>query len=518
MCAWAKTRLLDPTAFIARLLLIGLGAFTFWGGGYALSQAATALVAAYAMWTALLFALSPFEQRPWLAWLAPLIDLAAAAAFATLTGLVGLDSQIGTWPLGMILGVAILVALLPSRRLAEWRDNRVWHALVAEQEAANRERVLVRTATQLLATFDPEQVRQATADAASAAPAAHPDQDWLERLAGLAEAASTRCAQHLALQGEEQRLRVMWESLPAPAALWSPAGELVLANAAYTDLQVSVDIAGDEAQRELEIGEPARTFDVLRTRLDGSGCQLALLREITRERQELAAKDEFLSLVGHELRTPLTSIHGFSQMIDRNLSVIKQQVGQLDRLINDLAAESSGTGAKLSLDLQPANLADLATSAAERFKASHPDRTLELDVEEVPNVKADLTRLIQVIDNLLNNAVKYSPADQPIRLSVLAQEGEIVLSVQDEGLGIESEHLTHLFDRFYRVPNKQTEQVKGLGLGLSIVRDLVLAHGGRVWAESEGPDRGSTFLVSLPADNPPIGGLSTVLSGGTAAN
>src|SRR5581483_12192574 len=94
---------------------------------------------------------------------------------------------------------------------------------------------------------------------------------------------------------------------------------------------------------------------------------------------------------------------------------------------------------------------------------------------------------------------KYSPEDRPIRMRVEADEAQVVLRVQDEGAGIEHEHLPRVFDRFYRAPNAKTERVKGLGLGLSIVQDLVLAHGGRVWAESAGPERGSTFLVSLPA-------------------
>lgn len=256
---------------------------------------------------------------------------------------------------------------------------------------------------------------------------------------------------------------------------------------------------GEEGASELTTGDGARTFEVLRAPLSDTGCRLAVLREITRERKELAAKDEFLSLVGHELRTPLTSIHGFSQLIDRNLSVIKQQVGQLDRLINDLGAESRGQGGRLSLDLQTVDASELVRAAADRFKASYPDRTLDVVVEQAAPVTADPARLMQVLDNLITNAVKYSPPEHPIRLRVESQEEQVLIGVQDEGVGLDAEHLHHVFERFYRVPDAHTEQVKGLGLGLSIVRDLVVAHGGRVWAESAGPGRGSTFLVSLPA-------------------
>jgi signal transduction histidine kinase len=185
-------------------------------------------------------------------------------------------------------------------------------------------------------------------------------------------------------------------------------------------------------------------------------------------------------------------------MIERNLSVIKQQVGQLDRLVNDLASESNSMGGALSLDLQGVDLAQLARDAAERYKVSYPDRPMELAIAEAAPVKGDPTRLNQVIDNLVNNAAKYSPPDRPIRLSVEMADGQAVLAVQDQGFGIDEEHLSHLFERFYRVPNASTEHVKGLGLGLSIVNDLIAAHGGRVWAESTGAGHGSTFRVSLP--------------------
>ena len=135
-------------------------------------------------------------------------------------------------------------------------------------------------------------------------------------------------------------------------------------------------------------------------------------------------------------------------------------------------------------------------------ETSYSDRPLALQVEHVDAVRGDPARLAQVIDNLLGNAVKYSPADQEILLRVRRGEGSVLIGVQDRGMGIPKEHLPHLFDRFYRVPGAATDRVKGLGLGLFIVRDLVAVHGGRVWAESEGSGHGSTFWVSLPLASP----------------
>jgi len=151
------------------------------------------------------------------------------------------------------------------------------------------------------------------------------EQEWLQRLAGFAELALLRCALHNDLRAEEHRLRRVWETLPAPAVLWDPDGDVLLANSAYRALELPPGSL--ETLDELTIGDPPRTFVIVRTPLPESGCRLASLREVTHEREELRAKDEFLSLVGHELRTPLTSIHGFSQMMGRNLGVIQQQVG-----------------------------------------------------------------------------------------------------------------------------------------------------------------------------------------------
>src|SRR5262249_37617985 len=125
-------------------------------------------------------------------------------------------------------------------------------------------------------------------------------------------------------------------------------------------------------------------------------------------------------------------------------------------------------------------------------------RRLRLDLSDVPPVQGDEMRLGQVVDNLLGNAAKYSPGETEIELSVRSEEGYVVLAVRDQGVGIAPEHVPHLFDRFYRAPGQHPAEQGGLGLGLSIVRDLVAAHGGRIWVESEGEGKGSVFLVRLP--------------------
>jgi signal transduction histidine kinase len=198
------------------------------------------------------------------------------------------------------------------------------------------------------------------------------------------------------------------------------------------------------------------------------------------------------------MRGPLTSIHGFTQMMARNLSTVQQQAAQLDRLISDLMSKPTLEHGQLGLDFQKVDLGRLVRAAAERFGVAEPERRLELRMQPVPQILADPTRLNQVLDNLLTNAAKYSPPEAPIELGLEERDEAAILWVADRGVGIAPEHLERLFDRFYRVPEAERQQAQGLGLGLAIVHDLVTAHGGRVWAESRGPGQGSTFYVRLP--------------------
>jgi signal transduction histidine kinase len=326
---------------------------------------------------------------------------------------------------------------------------------------------------------------------------------WLSQLAATGRAALERCGAHERLVAAEERLRASLETLAAPVALWDSGGTLILANASFRQLSLMVTAPppglppGELHEQEMVVGDPPRTFVAISTRTGEGEHVVTVYREITREREALRAKDDLIAMAGHELRTPLTSIAGYSQLMARQLGVIQQQVGQLNHLIGDFVDASRRDDTQLSLDLQPVNMTDLARKAAERFLGSHPQHRLRLALAEVPAIEGDPARLGQVLDNLLGNAAKYSPPGQEILLSLGASEGQVTLSVRDHGIGIAPEHLPLLFERFYRAPGV-SESFKGLGLGLAIVRDLVAAHGGRVWAESGGAGQGSTFWVSIP--------------------
>jgi signal transduction histidine kinase len=334
------------------------------------------------------------------------------------------------------------------------------------------------------------------------------DATWVEQLAMVVRAALERCAVYQNLREAEHQLRASLEAAPAPVAVWDANGKLVMANVAYLALDLNappprgVPPAGIHEEEVLS-GDPPRTFVAMTSVVPDGQYVVSVLREITRERQALQAKDDLIALVGHELRSPLTTIRGYSQMMARQLDVVQQQVGQLNQLIGDFMDASRLEGGQLPLAREPVDVVGLIRATAEVFSGAYEGRVLRLRVpESVPFVEGDRARLGQVLDNLLSNAAKYSAPETEIKLVVEVVDSQIRIAVQDKGIGIAAEHMPRLFTRFYRVPGAAAGRVSGYGLGLSIVRDLVAAHGGRVWAESPGPGQGSTFWVSLPVWSP----------------
>jgi signal transduction histidine kinase len=291
----------------------------------------------------------------------------------------------------------------------------------------------------------------------------------------------------------------LWSAVPAPIAVWDRNGQLVLTTAAWQSLALSSNAPPNQA--ELAAADPPRVFVVEATD-QPSGARLVLLREVTRERQALQAKDELLAIVGHELRTPLSSIKGYGQLMARQLATVQEQVQRLDGLITDVMDTARAEGGRLALRREPLLVSDLVRAACERFRAAHPSRSLESRFDAHSLIEGDAGRLNQVIDNLLANAAKYSPPDSTIGVRTFMDDQWVRIAVVDTGVGIAAEHLPRLFDRFYRVAVDDAAGPPGFGLGLSIVRDLVQAHGGRVEVVSRGPGKGSTFTVVLPVALP----------------
>jgi signal transduction histidine kinase len=233
------------------------------------------------------------------------------------------------------------------------------------------------------------------------------------------------------------------------------------------------------------------------------------------ERAAQRIKDDFLSIVSHELRTPLTSIQGYSQLLEArlrgdrpgeskemaHLRVVRSQVGRMRRLVDDLL-DVSRIDRRGGVSIEPVDF-DLAAElreAVSRVEREHHDRQIELEAPPSLPVHADRDRIGQVISNLLENAVKYSPDGGPVRVMAGRRAGEVEVRVADAGIGIPPEHRDHVFERFYQADDDAgRRRFGGLGLGLYISRAIIDAHGGRIWAGPNVEDgAGSVFGFRIP--------------------
>jgi signal transduction histidine kinase len=235
---------------------------------------------------------------------------------------------------------------------------------------------------------------------------------------------------------------------------------------------------------------------------------------MARERAAQRIKDDFLSIVSHELRTPLTSIQGYSQLLEgrlrgasgetkemAHLRVIRSQVGRMRRLVDDLL-DVSRIDRRGGVSIEPIDfdLAEELRETVSRVAREHTDRRIEVAAAASMPVHADRDRIDQVLTNLIENAIKYSPEGGPITVSAERRGGEVEVRVADTGVGIPAEHRENVFERFYQADDDAgRRRFGGLGLGLYISRAIVDAHGGRIWvaANSEAPT-GSVFGFRIP--------------------
>jgi signal transduction histidine kinase len=241
--------------------------------------------------------------------------------------------------------------------------------------------------------------------------------------------------------------------------------------------------------------------------------QVHVLRDLRPQREVEQLKANIISLVSHELRTPLSHIKGYaSTLLQPDVSwdaetqhdfiaSIERQADRLGRLISDLLEISrldAGGTARMELErVSPLVLVERGLRLANPNAAGHP---IAVDAAaNLPLVVADPTHVERVLSNLVENAAKYSPDGSAIAVDVRAQDDVVVFSVRDRGTGLTAEELSHLFERFYRSPRVK-HRTPGTGLGLAICREIVIAHGGKIWAESV-EEEGSTFYFSLRRAN-----------------
>jgi signal transduction histidine kinase len=243
-----------------------------------------------------------------------------------------------------------------------------------------------------------------------------------------------------------------------------------------------------------------------------AGAALAY-KDVTDFMRALEGKEEFVASVSHELRTPLTSINGFTSLVlerddlpdevRHQLGVVQRNVGRLDRLVADLLQTAQVERGLVHLERERTDIAALVRQSLEAARPAVEAAGLTL-VSHVPNrllAMVDPQRFAQVIDNLVSNAVKYTPSGGRVEVDLSVTHERVELVVIDTGIGISVRDRNHVFSRFFRTRHAAQRSIQGIGLGLSITKAIVDSHGGRIEVESE-EGRGSTFRVRLPLDVP----------------
>ena len=302
-------------------------------------------------------------------------------------------------------------------------------------------------------------------------------------------------------------------------AMLLPAGEIIgqrpLALLRHDSLNEAVLRACRErvsTRLELTLDDVlSRTLAIRVTPLGGElPGSAAVFHDVTELRHLEKVRKDFVANVSHELRTPITAIRGYAETLQsgalgdprvapKMVDIIHRQSERLSELVEDLLELSRLESREVKLQMRDVSLAVAANQAAEavRHKAQGKRISLELKVPGELMAQGDERGLEQVLLNLLDNAVKYTPAGGRVTVTGHREEERCVVHVRDSGVGIESRHLTRIFERFYRVDKGRSRDMGGTGLGLSIVKHLLGAMGGEVQVESQ-PNEGSTFTILLP--------------------
>ena len=229
--------------------------------------------------------------------------------------------------------------------------------------------------------------------------------------------------------------------------------------------------------------------------------------DINEQQKALNQKDDFISIASHEMKTPLTTAKGYLELLllilsEENQTAVlyankaNQSLERLHGLVKELLDVSKIQNGKMDYNISTFDFNKMLDEAIEDIQLTAKNHSLQKIGNSLNHIKGDKDRLQQVLTNLLGNAVKYSPNGEKVFIKVEEQPGEIQVSVQDFGLGMSSEHLNKIFDRYYRV-QEHAVYFQGLGIGLYICNDIIKRHEGKLWAESE-PEKGSTFYFTLP--------------------
>lgn len=361
----------------------------------------------------------------------------------------------------------------------------------------------------------------------------HPEDDVLST----SETELNRAAERLderfvEIEDRRQELAAMLDSMQEAVVAITPEGLVRWSNAAMESIagtQVRVGRQLVQAvrdpellacvrtaleQREARSGRarsiaPGRTFEINAVPMPSGGA-LAVLHDITRIEAAENTRRDFIANVSHELRTPLTSIQGYAETLIEELEpgqdtsreflgIVLKNAIRMNRITEDLLALASLESPDHKLALRPMRAKALLQEAIDSLGGVAADAGVDLEFAGAPEVSvlADSDAISQVFGNLIENALKYAKAGKRIRAGAQLLDSEVEFTVRDFGPGIASEHLDHIFERFYRVDKARSRESGGTGLGLAIVKHIVLAHGGRIWAESE-LGSGAAFRFTLP--------------------
>jgi signal transduction histidine kinase len=333
--------------------------------------------------------------------------------------------------------------------------------------------------------------------------------EWLERTPGAANVPV------ILLTGTGERLAEL-----GPAAIRAGADDFVPKDEVTAPLLERMLRHAEERRRLLaKVRDEQKhlagvTSDISEREQEEAAREVLLsLRQQARREAEAAnrAKDEFLAIVSHELRSPLNVILGWvsilrkedlaTERMRRGVDTIQRSTESLAQIVDDLLDVSRIVSDKLKLEAELVDLSAVAQTAVDNARLAADAKGLRLEASIAPargSVRGDAGRLLQIIANLLANAVKFTPRGGEVRLSVTEEGGEARVVVSDTGAGIAPELLPHVFERFCQADNSSTRAHGGLGLGLAIVKHLTDLHGGRIHVESAGLGHGATFTLDFP--------------------
>ena len=313
-------------------------------------------------------------------------------------------------------------------------------------------------------------------------------------MAGIAEttAQAFRSAmlQALLLSAGAATLAAVAVSLFVSARIVTPIHRLLAASRRIANGHYAQRVPAGEAD---ELGALATQFNTMAAELEAA------------ERRRVA----LLGDVTHELRTPLATIEGYTEGLldgvvapgEETWALLHDEVGRLRRLVQDLQELSRAEARQLPLHLRPCAPAELVAQAVRRIAPQFAEKDIML-INAVPSalpaVQADADRIIQVLINLLGNALRHTPSGGNVRLMAQLQGDAVNFHVADTGIGIAPEHLPRLFERFYRADKARSRALGGSGIGLTIAKAVIEAHDGHIWVTSPGLDQGATFSFTLP--------------------